>query len=84
MAASNQLRYKVIRQYKQLLYMGREYPRGYQFFRDRLHSGFMNNANITDDKQIEQKLRFAEFLEKEIEALYHLRKYRAMKRQYYD
>lgn len=38
--------------------------RGYQFFRDRLHSGFMNNANITDDKQIEQKLRFAEFLEK--------------------
>ncbi|KAK7206240.1 ghiso-like protein [Myxozyma melibiosi] len=81
---SNQLRYRVIRQYKQLLFMGREYPRGYQFFRDKLHSGFMKNRDLVDASQIEEKLRFAEFIEKEIAALYHVRKYRSMKRQYYS
>ncbi|KAK9464639.1 hypothetical protein V1512DRAFT_212756 [Lipomyces arxii] len=78
------LRYRVIRQYKQLLFMGREYPRGYVFFRDRLHAGFMRNANITDEREIEQKLKFAEFIEKEIAALYHVKKYRSMKHKYYE
>ncbi|KAK9237957.1 hypothetical protein V1525DRAFT_376007 [Lipomyces kononenkoae] len=78
------LRYKVIRQFKQLLLMGREYPRGYRYFRDNLHAGFKKNAGLTDVKEIEQKLKFAEHIEREIAALYSLRKYRAMKQRYYD
>ncbi|KAK9390292.1 hypothetical protein V1515DRAFT_528026 [Lipomyces mesembrius] len=78
------LRFKVIRQYKQLLFMGREYPRGYRYFRENLHAGFKKNAGLTDAKEIEQKLKFAEYIEREIAALYYVRKYRAMKRRYYD
>ncbi|KAK9264321.1 growth hormone-inducible soluble protein-like protein [Lipomyces tetrasporus] len=78
------LRSKVIRQYKQLLFMGREYPRGYKYFRDKVHAGFKKNADLTDAEEIEQKLKFAEYIEREIAALYHVRKYRAMKQRYYD
>ncbi|KAK9495342.1 hypothetical protein V1508DRAFT_348948 [Lipomyces doorenjongii] len=78
------LRFKVIRQYKQLLFMGREYPRGYGYFRENLHAGFKKNAGLTDVKEIEQKLKFAEYIEREIAALYYVRKYRAMKQRYYD
>ncbi|KAK9356971.1 hypothetical protein V1523DRAFT_2167 [Lipomyces doorenjongii] len=82
------LRFKVIRQYKQLLFMGREYPyagslqqsvranvlanriltfsRGYRYFRENLHAGFKKNAGLTDVKEIEQKLKFAEYIERGI------------------
>ncbi|KAK2789520.1 hypothetical protein FQN52_006048 [Onygenales sp. PD_12] len=63
------LRHQVVNIYKELLYLGREYPLGYQFFRDRLHRAFASQAHITDEEQIVNGIRRAEYVKKEIEAL---------------
>jgi len=62
--------------------MGKHYPLGYAYFRPRLHRAFMAKAHLDDEDQIRQGIRRAEFVKKEIEALYFLKKYRAMKKRY--
>ncbi|KAJ5296016.1 hypothetical protein N7508_010837 [Penicillium antarcticum] len=64
-----ELRRQVITVYKELLFLGREYPLGYQYFRDRLHRAFASQAQITDDEQIRKGIARAEFVKKEVEAL---------------
>ena len=44
----------------------------------------MKNRGVTDPVQIEQLLCKAEFVSKELEALYMLRKYRTLKQRYYE
>jgi hypothetical protein len=66
----------------ELLEMGRHYPLGYDYFRSRLHTAFISKANLTDEEQIRQGIKRAEFVKKEIEALYFLKKYRSMKSRY--
>ncbi|KAK7749578.1 Electron transfer flavoprotein regulatory factor 1 [Cytospora paraplurivora] len=64
-----ELRRQVIAIYKELLYLGREYPQGYEFFRPRLHKAFMVNAGLRDEQKIKEGIARAEFVRKEIEAL---------------
>ncbi|KAK4286941.1 hypothetical protein Pmani_037530 [Petrolisthes manimaculis] len=78
------LRTQVIQLYKNLLYMGREYPMGYDYFRDKLKRAFLKNRHETDPQKIREMINRGEYVIKEIEALYMLRKYRTMKRRYYD
>ncbi|KAL1919535.1 uncharacterized protein VTP21DRAFT_2228 [Calcarisporiella thermophila] len=80
-----ELRGQVIRLYKDLVHLGREYPLGYEsYFRPRLKDAFMKKRNITDEAEIKKGLAFGEYIKKELEAMYSLRKYRAMKQRYYD
>ncbi|KAM0716095.1 hypothetical protein Q7P37_008609 [Cladosporium fusiforme] len=85
---TNPLRHEVIRMYKQLLYMGREYPLGYDYFRPRLHKAFSAKADLQDEAEIRKGLEQAEYVKKdlfsetEIEALYYLKRYRALKQRY--
>ncbi|CAK6949752.1 LYR motif-containing protein 5A [Scomber scombrus] len=81
---ANPLRGEVIRLYKNLLYLGREYPKGSAYFRDRLKSAFMKNKDVTDPDKIKMLVARGDFVIKELEALYFLRKYRAMKKRYYE
>ena len=67
-----------------LLYLGREYPQGSAYFRERLKSSFMKNKDVTDPEKIKKLVAKGEFVIKEIEALYFLKKYRAMKKRYYE
>ncbi|SPN98692.1 probable NADH-ubiquinone oxidoreductase complex 1/LYR family protein [Cephalotrichum gorgonifer] len=69
MSVSNPLRHKVIAIYKELLYLGREYPLGFSYFHPRLHKAFMANSGLRDDAEIQRCLERAEFVKKEIEAL---------------
>ncbi|CAE17991.2 LYR motif-containing protein 5 [Caenorhabditis elegans] len=78
------LRSRVIDLYKNLYHMGKEYPGGSKWFHDRLKLAFSKNKEVQDSKQVEQLIARGEFVVKEIEALYSLRKYRAMKQRYYD
>lgn len=80
----SQLRSQVINLYKNLLYYGREYPQGYDYFRARLKKAFAKNREIVDQNQIENLIKRGEFVIKELEALYMLRKYRHLKKNYYD
>lgn len=64
--------------------MGRDWPKGYTHFRDRCHNAFMKNKDVTDPEQIQKLISHGEYVVKEIEALYYLKKYRTLKRRYYD
>ncbi|KAK4936191.1 hypothetical protein LTR10_022892 [Elasticomyces elasticus] len=66
----------------ELLEMGKHYPLGYEYFRPRLHKAFMSKAHLKDEEEIRQGIKQAEFVKKEIEALYFLKKYRSMKHRY--
>jgi hypothetical protein len=54
----------------ELLFLGRDYPQGYTYFRDRLHAAFWKQRGLEDSEQIQQGVKRAEFVKKEIEALY--------------
>ncbi|CAB3223442.1 unnamed protein product [Arctia plantaginis] len=73
-------RRSVLNLYKTLLYLGREWPQGYDLFRKRLHKVFTKNSEETNPEKIKMMIKHGEFVGKEIEALYKLKKYRAMKR----
>ncbi|XP_066856686.1 electron transfer flavoprotein regulatory factor 1 isoform X1 [Anser cygnoides] len=81
---ANSLRGEVLNLYKNLLYLGREYPKGADYFRSRLKAAFLKNKDVKDPEKIKQLIARGEFVIKELEALYFLRKYRAMKQRYYD
>lgn len=64
--------------------MGRDYPTGYQYFRTKLRRAFDKNKTETDPEKIDKMIGHGNFVIKELEALYMLRKYRTLKRRYYD
>ncbi|ATZ52296.1 hypothetical protein BCIN_08g00530 [Botrytis cinerea B05.10] len=76
------LRREVIGIYKELLNLGRSYPLGYTYFRTRLHRAFMSNAHVQSVEEIRRGVERAEFVRKEIEALYYLKRYRALRQRY--
>ncbi len=66
----------------ELLEMGKSYPLGFDYFRPRLHKAFMSQAHLQDEEQIRQGIERAKYVKKEIEALYYLKKYRTLRRNY--
>ncbi|ORY99463.1 hypothetical protein BCR43DRAFT_504127 [Syncephalastrum racemosum] len=67
----------------QLAYLGREYPLGYNnFFRPRLKAAFMKKRDLTDEEEIKKSIALGEYVCKELEMMYYLRKYRAMRKRY--
>ncbi|KAG5986379.1 hypothetical protein E4U43_005530 [Claviceps pusilla] len=65
-----ELRKQVIAIYKELLHLGREYPLGYKYFQPRLHRAFMSHAAERDEDKIRAGIARAEYVKKEVEALY--------------
>ena len=84
MTNAGNLRRSVIQLYKELQYMGREYPAGADYFHTKCKAAFLKNRTETDPEKIQMLIDRGRFVQKEIEALYSLRKYRAMKQRYYD
>lgn len=77
-------RSRVVNLYKNLLFLGRDYPKGYEYFRARLKEAFLKNKDVTDSTQIEILLTRGQYIIKELEALYMLKKYRTLKKRYYS
>lgn len=70
--------------YKNMYYLGRDYPKGSDWFRTRLKAAFMKNKDETDPEKIKMLIARGEFVCKEVEALYMLKKYRTLKQRYYE
>ncbi|XP_076351309.1 electron transfer flavoprotein regulatory factor 1-like [Tachypleus tridentatus] len=68
--------------YKNLLYLGRDYPKGYNYFRTRLKTAFVKNKDVSGSTEIEMLLARGQYIIKELEALYMLKKYRKLKKRY--
>ena len=64
--------------------MGRDYPKGYDFFKKNLRRVFEKNKGERDPEKIDKMLAHGDFVIKELEALYMLRKYRTLKKRYYE
>lgn len=64
--------------------MGKDYPQGYDFFRKNLKKSFLKNKDESDPEKIGQMIERGKYVIKEIEALYMLKKYRTLKRRYYN
>lgn len=79
---NSELRRQVINIYKELLNLGKDYPQGQTYFRRRLHAAFSANAGLTDEGAIKKGIERAEFVQKEIEALYYLKRYRTLRKRY--
>ena len=74
----------VIQLYKQLIYLGRQYPKEPEVMTAKIHNVFMRNAGETDPKKVKELVEKGHYIVKELEALYYLKKYRTLKRRYYD
>ena len=72
--------------YKTFLHYSKDWPGkgGPEEFRRKLKIAFMKNKDLKDPKAIEEAIARGEYVVKEIDALYRLKKYRAMFRNYYQ
>ena len=68
----------------QLLYLGKDYPMGEQYFKNKVKQAFMKNKDVRDPEKIKMLIARGEYVIKEVEALYMLRKYRTLKQRYYN
>ncbi|RDK43642.1 hypothetical protein M752DRAFT_265509 [Aspergillus phoenicis ATCC 13157] len=59
-----ELRAQVIHIYKELLFLGRNYPLGYEYYRNRLHKAFSSQAHLDNEEQIRKGIARAEFVKK--------------------
>uniref|UniRef100_A0A6G1SR40 LYR motif-containing protein 5 n=1 Tax=Aceria tosichella TaxID=561515 RepID=A0A6G1SR40_9ACAR len=75
------LKHDVIKLYKNLIYLSREWPTD---LRPQIKQAFMKNKEVRDPDEIRNLIARGEYVSREIIATYHLRKYRAMKRRYYN
>lgn len=66
------------------MFYGKEYPLGHVFFTNKLRKAFRKNIEVTNKEEIEKLIGRGEFVVKELEALYKLKKYRYLKKSYYD
>lgn len=48
----------------ELLHLGKEYPLGYTYFQPRLHKAFASKAHLTDETEIRECIKRAEFVKK--------------------
>lgn len=55
---------RVLYLYKELVYMGKDYPAGYEFFIKKLRVAFKNKSTMTDPVEIERALGFGDFIKK--------------------
>uniref|UniRef100_A0A0M3IU94 Glycosyl transferase family 2 n=1 Tax=Ascaris lumbricoides TaxID=6252 RepID=A0A0M3IU94_ASCLU len=58
--------------------------RQYSIFGEYFQSAFWRNRNENDPEKIKALLAKGDFIVKELETLYYLRKYRTLKQRYYE
>lgn len=51
----------------QLLHLGKEYPGGYPYFRNKLKNAFLKNSSLKESKEIDSAIARGEFVIKELE-----------------
>ncbi|PWN38778.1 hypothetical protein IE81DRAFT_295814 [Ceraceosorus guamensis] len=76
------LRARAIGLYKTLHRLGRDYPDPKYDFLGKLRRTSFANAHLTDEKEVQKFLDIGEFVRKETETLYFLKKYRTLRSRY--
>ena len=68
--------------YKRFLVVGRTYPQGLDYVRQRVKKAFFENQALTDELAIGKAIVFGRYQVRELTAISQLHKYRAMKKRY--
>ena len=68
--------------YKRIIYVGREYPLGLNWVRDKAKTWFRQNAELTDEVEIRRAVAKGRFMVREMQAVIQLKKYRTLKKRY--
>ena len=78
------LRPAAINLYKRLHRIGRDYPDPKYAFLPKLRSMSAKWASETDEGKIQEYLKLGEWIYKETETLYSLKKYRTLRKRYIE
>ena len=70
--------------YKRIIHVGREYPLGLPWVRDKAKTWFRQNKDVKDDVELRRCNAYGRHMVREMEAVIQLKKYRHLKRTYYD
>ena len=57
---------------------------GEEYFKKKVKQAFLKNKDVSDPEKIKMLIARGEYVIKEVEALYMLRKYRTLKQRYYS
>lgn len=68
--------------YKRFLHVGRDYPRGLGYVREKAKTAIQNNAAMTDEKEIKLAVSKGRWWVNELIGVVQLKKYRAMRNRY--
>ena len=68
--------------YRRLLWVGRDYPKGLAYVRERTKAGFREHAGLLSERELLTAVHRARWWAKELEGVVQLRKYRAMRARY--
>lgn len=68
--------------YKRLMIVGRDYPLGLDFIRNKTKIEFRKNAHLKNDFEIKKSINNGRWWVKEIHAITTFKKYRVMKARY--
>lgn len=68
--------------YKRVLTVGREYPKGLAWVREKAKAKFFENRHLTDEGAIKKAVHEGRWYVKEMVATIQFKKYRAMKNRY--
>lgn len=70
--------------YKRFMLVGRTYPQGLNYVRDKVKPAFLKNSELAAEFDIKKAVSKGRYWVRELRAIGVLHKYRSMKRRYYD
>ncbi|DAZ99592.1 TPA: hypothetical protein N0F65_001420 [Lagenidium giganteum] len=68
--------------YKRFLYVGRDYPLGLSYVREKAKAAFLKNRDLKDDVEIKKAIKKGRWMVRELTGVIQLKKYRAMNSRY--
>lgn len=70
--------------YRRFLHVGKDYPKGLSFVRDKARAAFLANKDLADEEQLMRAIYKGRWWVNELIGVVKLKKYRAMKQRYND
>ena len=70
--------------YKRIIFVGRDYPKGLSYVREKAKAWFNQNKSITDEIELKRKIAEGRHMVREMTAVISLKKYRHLKHTYYE
>jgi len=70
--------------YRRFLWVGRDYPEGLPFVREKVKVAFFSNAHLTNEEDILRAVAKGRWWVKELVGVVQLKKYRSLRKNYGD